>query len=98
MVGQKVMNLAVNSRDAMPAGGQIIIETEVIDFGPHYVESNPDAVPGRSVCLSFRATGTGIAPAHLPRIFEPFFTTKEVGAGTGLGLATIYVIVKQHRG
>ena len=98
MMEQVLMNLAVNSRDAMPAGGQIMIETEVVEIGPDYVETNPDAVPGRSVCLSFRDTGTGIGAAHLPRIFEPFFTTKEVGAGTGLGLATVYGIVKQHRG
>ena len=98
MMEQVLMNLAVNSRDAMAGGGQIMIETEVVEIGPDYVETNPDAVPGRSVCLSFRDTGTGIAPAHLPRIFEPFFTTKEVGAGTGLGLATVYGIVKQHRG
>lgn len=98
MIEQVLMNLAVNSRDAMPSGGQIMIETDVIDIGPDYVVTNPDAQPGRTVCLTFRDTGTGISPAHLPRIFEPFFTTKEVGAGTGLGLATVYGIVKQHRG
>lgn len=98
MIEQVLMNLAVNSRDAMPSGGQVMIETDVVEIGADYVETNPDAHLGRTVCLSFRDTGTGIAPVHLPRIFEPFFTTKEVGAGTGLGLATVYGIVKQHRG
>lgn len=98
MIEQVLVNLAVNSRDAMPSGGQIMIETDIVEIGSDYVATNPDALPGRTVCLSFRDTGTGISPADLPRIFEPFFTTKDVGSGTGLGLATVYGIVKQHRG
>jgi two-component system cell cycle sensor histidine kinase/response regulator CckA len=92
------MNLAVNSRDAMPRGGRLVIRTVVETITPEDVERSPEAAPGLHICLSVMDTGCGIAPEHLPHIFEPFFTTKEVGKGTGLGLATVYGIVKQHRG
>ena len=98
MMEQVLMNLAVNAGDAMPNGGQLFIETteKVVDEASS--ESHPDLSPGRYVCLSIRDTGTGIPAAVLPKIFDPFFTTKEVGKGTGLGLATVFSIVKQHRG
>jgi PAS domain S-box-containing protein len=98
MIEQVLMNLAVNARDAMPRGGQLTITTGLSEVDPHQVPPHPDAVPGRYVTFTVRDTGTGIAPDHLPRLFEPFFTTKGVGKGTGLGLATIYGIVKQHQG
>ncbi len=68
------------------------------DLDRHASAANPEASPGRFVCLTFEDTGCGIAPEHLPRIFEPFFTTKEMDRGTGLGLATVYGIIKQHQG
>jgi PAS domain S-box-containing protein len=98
MMEQVLMNLAVNSRDAMPKGGQLFIRISAVVVEPAQTWLNPDAVPGRFVCLTFQDTGSGIAPENLSRIFEPFFTTKEFGRGTGLGLATVYGIVKQHQG
>jgi hypothetical protein len=98
MIEQVVLNLAVNSRDAMQAGGQLHISTSLVVVGKHDRQQNPDSSPGPHVCLSVRDTGCGITPEHLLHIYEPFFTTKEVGKGTGLGLATVYGIVKQHRG
>ncbi len=98
MIEQVLLNLAVNSRDAMPRGGRLRIRTAAVDVGPEEAKHNPEASPGRFVCLTFGDTGSGIAPEHLSRIFEPFFTTKEKDRGTGLGLATVYGIVKQHKG
>jgi CheY-like chemotaxis protein len=98
MLEQVLLNLAVNSRDAMPRGGQLIVNTTVVRIADGDLGQNPDAYPGEFVCWSVSDTGTGIAPQHLPHIFEPFFTTKDVGKGTGLGLATVYGIIKQHRG
>ena len=98
MIEQILINLIVNARDAMPEGGSIVITTEAISIDAAYVETHPEAQPGKFVCITVGDTGTGINPEYLPRIFEPFFTTKESGKGTGLGLATVYGIVKQHQG
>ena len=98
MLDQVLMNLVVNARDAMPAGGRLCIETAEKSLAAGEPLLHPDAVPGHFVCLSVSDTGPGIPPAILPRIFEPFFTTKAEGKGTGLGLATVYGIVKQHQG
>jgi PAS domain S-box-containing protein len=98
MIEQVLLNLAVNSRDAMPRGGQLFIRTSAVALDLAAAQQNPEAAPGRFVCLTFSDSGCGIAPEYLGRIFEPFFTTKDQEHGTGLGLATVYGIVKQHRG
>jgi len=98
MIEQILINLIVNARDAMPQGGSIVITTEAISIDVSRVDSHPEAQPGEFVCITVGDTGMGIYPEYLPRIFEPFFTTKEAGKGTGLGLATVYGIVKQHQG
>ena len=98
MMEQILMNLAVNARDAMPSGGQVIIGTEVQVIDAASAELDPKTRQGRFACLTVRDTGTGIAPENMSRIFEPFFTTKGVGKGTGLGLATVFGIAEQHQG
>ena len=98
MIEQVVVNLVVNARDAMPKGGRLHVTTETVRFEAAQVQNHPEARAGEFVCLAVSDTGTGISPELLPRIFEPFFTTKELGKGTGLGLATVYGIVKQHEG
>ena len=98
MVEQIVMNLAANSRDAMPKGGKLLITTSVAEIDAAYVRQHPEARVGGFVCLTVSDTGCGMDPQVLRRVFEPFFTTKEVGKGTGLGLATVYGVVKQHHG
>ena len=98
MIEQILMNLVVNARDAMPAGGGLTITTGVKRFDREQADPIPGASPGLRVWLAVSDTGHGVAPENLPRIFEPFFTTKEVGKGTGLGLATVYGIVQQHHG
>ena len=98
MVDQILLNLTVNARDAMPEGGQIIIETSAVEFDEVTAMQTAQARPGMFVCLSVSDTGCGIPPEILPQIFEPFFTTKDVGKGTGLGLATVFGIVQQHNG
>lgn len=95
---QVLMNLAANARDAMPSGGRLLIQTDVVSVDGASVEGIPGARGGTFVCLTVTDTGTGIDPQALPHIFEPFFTTKAVGKGTGLGLSTVYGIVKQHQG
>jgi PAS domain S-box-containing protein len=98
MMEQILLNLAVNSRDAMPGGGTLEIGIQATTVPPEHLAQHPQASVGQFMCLSVRDTGAGIKPEHMRRIFEPFFTTKPVGKGTGLGLATVYGIVKQHQG
>lgn len=98
MMEQIIMNLSVNARDAMPGGGSLIIGTVPVLVSRAYVAKNPEAREGTFICLSVCDNGTGIEPDKLDKLFEPFFTTKEVGKGTGLGLATVFGIVKQHQG
>jgi CheY-like chemotaxis protein len=98
MIEQVLVNLAINARDAMPRGGQLLITTEPVTFDEARPPAHPEAQAGQFVSLTVKDAGTGISREHLPRIFEPFFTTKELGKGTGLGLATVYGIVKQHQG
>jgi PAS domain S-box-containing protein len=98
MLEQVVMNLSTNARDAMPKGGTLTFRTELLARRPPPGENQPEAEAGQFVCLSVVDTGCGMDDATLKRVFEPFFTTKDVGKGTGLGLATVYGIVKQHKG
>jgi CheY-like chemotaxis protein len=98
MMEQVLLNLAVNARDAMPRGGQLGVRITIVDLNETHVQRHPEARTGRFVCVSKSDTGCGIPAENLSRIFEPFFTTKEIGKGTGLGLATVYGIIKQHQG
>ena len=98
MIEQVIMNLTVNARDALSNGGQMTIRTELIHLDPTQTRGGIDLKHGLFVCLSVGDNGCGMDDATLKRIFEPFFTTKEPGKGTGLGLATVYGIVSQHRG
>ncbi len=98
MMEQVLMNLVVNSRDAMPRGGRITISTTVVKIADSSLSAHSHCRPGTFVCLSVADTGTGMDEPTLKRIFEPFFTSKEQGKGTGLGLATVHGIVAQHQG
>ncbi len=98
MIEQVLMNLAVNSRDAMPDGGHIELETVIRDLDHDFCRANPWAKQGRYVALRFSDTGSGMSREVIQHAFEPFFTTKGVGKGTGLGLSTVYGIVQQHEG
>ncbi len=98
MIEQVIMNFSVNARDAMPKGGRLLVATKTVQVGDAYAQQHPDARPGQFICLSVADSGCGMDRETLNRIYEPFFTTKPVGKGTGLGLATVYGIVKQHQG
>lgn len=98
MIEQVVFNLAINSRDAMPAGGTLELTTRQARFQAGDLPAGSLRRAGEFVCLCVRDTGCGIPPEIRNRLFEPFFTTKEPGKGTGLGLATVYGIIQQHQG
>jgi CheY-like chemotaxis protein len=98
-IEQILMNLAANSRDAMPEGGRFTVQTSDVDLDEQYAESKHAVIPtGRYAVLTVSDTGAGISAEHLSHVFEPFYTTKASGKGTGLGLATVYGIVKQNHG
>jgi PAS domain S-box-containing protein len=97
-MNQVLMNLCINARDAMPEGGRLTLETVNVVLDEDHARLTVDAQPGEYVRLRVRDTGHGIPPEVRPRIFDPFFTTKELGKGTGLGLAMVFGIIKQHKG
>lgn len=97
-IHQALMNLCVNAADAMPEGGVLKISAANRMIGQGFVAENPDASPGKYVCIAVADTGTGISPQNLEKIFDPFFSTKDIGKGTGLGLPTVSGIVRGHGG
>jgi len=98
MMQQVVMNLCVNARDAMPKGGRLTLDARHVTLAANTILANTEARVGVFIRLSVTDNGCGMDAATLPRIFEPFFTTKDIGRGTGMGLATVYGIIKQHLG
>jgi len=97
-IGQVLMNLATNARDAMPEGGSLVISTDLVKLNDQFITAHGYGRPGTYALISIEDTGHGMDLKTKERIFEPFFTTKEVGKGTGLGLAMVYGIIKQHEG
>lgn len=97
-IEQVLLNLSINAQDAMPQGGHLVIAAESVDLDQSYTSTCRDIQPGPYAVLSVRDTGVGIDDEDIKHIFEPFYTTKELGRGTGLGLSTVYGIVKQHDG
>lgn len=98
MIEQVIMNLCINARDAMPKGGNLMLSAKLVELTHEAISANLEARKGQFVEISVADDGCGMSPDTVRRIFEPFFTTKEIGQGTGLGLATVYGIVKQHEG
>jgi signal transduction histidine kinase/CheY-like chemotaxis protein len=98
MIEQIVVNLAVNARDAMPTGGKLTVSTRAVEVSEKDAQAKAERHPGRFAQISVADTGCGMEAAVIDHLFEPFFTTKEVGKGVGLGLATVYGMVKQHQG
>jgi PAS domain S-box-containing protein len=97
-ITQVLMNLATNARDAMPRGGKLTICTDIVEIDDIFIQKHGYGTKGLYALISFEDTGTGMNEKTMERIFEPFFTTKEIGKGTGLGLATVYGIIKQQNG
>src|SRR6202012_6005927 len=93
-----LLNLVINARDAMPAGGQLTIATQTVTLSAFELTSNPDALPGEFVAISVRDSGSGMTPEVIARAFDPFFTTKDLGKGSGLGLSQVYGFVRQSGG